>query len=126
MNIGEKIKARRTELGLTLEEVGNMVGVGKSTVRKWETGDIKDMRRDKVSKLAYALKVSPSYLMGWTDSPYEDPAAAPTRASVAAKLEGFLRQAGYLNEDEPLTPELLSSISVALETAIEIYRKNHQ
>lgn len=126
MNIGEKIKARRTELGLTFEEVGNMVGVGKSTVRKWETGDIKDMRRDKVSKLAYALKVSPSYLMGWTDSPNEDPAAAPTRASVAAKLEGFLRQAGYLNEDEPLTPELLSSISVALETAIEIYRKNHQ
>lgn len=126
MNIGEKIKSRRTELGLTFEEVGNMVGVGKSTVRKWETGDIKDMRRDKVSKLAYALKVSPSYLMGWTDSPYEDPAAAPTRASVAAKLEGFLRQAGYLNADEPLTPELLSSISVALETAIEIYRKNHQ
>lgn len=126
MNIGEKIKARRIELGLTFEEVGNIVGVGKSTVRKWETGDIKDMRRDKVSKLAYALKVSPSYLMGWTDSPYEDPAAAPTRASVAAKLEGFLRQAGYLNEDEPLTPELLSSISVALETAIEIYRKNHK
>ncbi|URY21915.1 helix-turn-helix domain-containing protein [Staphylococcus pseudintermedius] len=52
------IKARRLELNLTLEQVGNMVGVGKSTVRKWETGDIENMKRDKIVKLAEALKVS--------------------------------------------------------------------
>lgn len=35
MEMKDKIKQRREELGLTLEEVGNIVGVGKSTVRKW-------------------------------------------------------------------------------------------
>lgn len=119
-DIGKKIKQRRDDLGLTLEEVGQAVGVGKSTVRKWETGDIKNMKRDKISKLAYVLKVSPSFIMG------EDPDAAPARESIAAKLEAVLRQAGYLLPGEQLTPELLSSISVALETAIEIYRKNHK
>ena len=61
MEMKDKIKQRREELGLTLEEVGNIVGVGKSTVRKWETGDIANMRRDKIAKLAVALRTSPAY-----------------------------------------------------------------
>lgn len=44
MNIGDIMRVRRQELGLTLEEVGDYVGVGKSTVRKWEHGDIENMK----------------------------------------------------------------------------------
>ena len=65
MEMKDKIKQRREELGLTLEEVGNIVGVGKSTVRKWETGDIANMRRDKIAKLAVALHTTPAYLLGY-------------------------------------------------------------
>ena len=64
MRIGEVIKIRRMELGLTLEEVGQRVGVGKSTVRKWETGMIENMRRDKIAKLAEVLDLSPELLVG--------------------------------------------------------------
>lgn len=53
------IRDRRLELHLTLEEVGEKVGVGKSTVRKWEAGAIKNMGRDKIVALAKALKMSP-------------------------------------------------------------------
>ncbi|WP_239255478.1 helix-turn-helix domain-containing protein [Listeria ilorinensis] len=53
------LKERRLEKGLTLEEVGNRVGVGKSTVRKWEDGLIANMRRDNVVALAKALDISP-------------------------------------------------------------------
>ncbi len=67
MTMSEKIKKLRLENNMTLEEVGNAVGVGKSTVRKWETGQIANMRRDKIAKLAVALNVSPAYLMGWED-----------------------------------------------------------
>lgn len=65
MEMGEKIYNLRKAKGLTLEELGNLVGVGKSTVRKWEKGMIANMKRDKISKLASALNVSPAYLMGW-------------------------------------------------------------
>ena len=68
MDIGEKIKTLRIQQGLTLEQVGNAVGVGKSTVRKWETGSIKNMRRDKIASLADVLGTSPAYLMGWDDT----------------------------------------------------------
>lgn len=63
-----KIKYLRHRNGLTLEDVANAVGVGKSTVRKWETGIIANMRRDKIAALADALNTTPAYLMGWEDS----------------------------------------------------------
>ena len=39
-NMGDRIKRLRSENNMTLEELGNKVGVGKSTVRKWENGII--------------------------------------------------------------------------------------
>lgn len=67
MEMSEKIKFLRMKNKLTLEEVGNKVGVGKSTVRKWESGQIANMRRDKIAKLAEALNTTPAYLMGWEE-----------------------------------------------------------
>ena len=63
MNIGKLINKRRLELKLTLEEVGNAVGVAKSTVKKWEDGYISNMRRDKISKLAQVLDLNPVSLI---------------------------------------------------------------
>lgn len=65
MDMGKKIEYLRKKKGMTLEELGNKVGVGKSTVRKWENGMIANMRRDKIAKIAAALDVSPGELMGW-------------------------------------------------------------
>ena len=66
-DMAKKIRELRKEKGLTLEQVGNMVGVGKSTVRKWETGMIANMKRDKISALAKALGTTPAYLMKWEE-----------------------------------------------------------
>lgn len=70
-NIGKLISERRKELGLTLEDVGNIVGVGKSTVKKWESGLISNMRRDKISLLAKALQIKPTQLIGGEPEPIE-------------------------------------------------------
>lgn len=69
--MAKRIKALRQEKGLTLEQVADVVGVGKSTVRKWETGMIANMRRDKIADLAKALGTTPAYLMGWEDEDEE-------------------------------------------------------
>ena len=69
MEMNEKIHYLRMKHGLTLEEVGKAVGVGKSTVKKWESGVIANMRRDKIAALAAALHTTPGYLMGWEDEP---------------------------------------------------------
>ena len=71
MNMGEKIYYLRTKNSMTLEELGNKVGVGKSTVRKWENGMIANMKRDKILKVAEALNTTPAYLMGWDEAKEE-------------------------------------------------------
>lgn len=65
--MAQRIKTLRKERNLTLEQVADIVGVGKSTVRKWETGMIANMKRDKIASLAKALGTSPEYLMGWEE-----------------------------------------------------------
>ena len=72
MEMGKKIHELRMQKGMTLEELGNIVGVGKSTVRKWENGIIANMKRDKILKVSVALGVSPAYLMGWQESTDEE------------------------------------------------------
>ena len=67
-DMASKIKYLRSLYGLTLEDVATVVGVGKSTVRKWETGMIANMRRDKIALLAEALHTTPAYLMGWEET----------------------------------------------------------
>ena len=62
-DIGKKLFARRKALGLSLETVGKAVGVGKSTVRKWENGMIKNMGRDKIAALAGVLQMNPVELV---------------------------------------------------------------
>ena len=72
-NMAQKIKELRRQRGMTLEQVANIVGVGKSTVRKWETGMIANMKRDKIAALSQALGTTPAYLMGWQDEDDENP-----------------------------------------------------
>lgn len=75
--MSKKIKELRISQGMTLEQVANEVGVGKSTVRKWETGMIANMRRDKIASLAKALHTTPAYLMGWEESQPKEDANSP-------------------------------------------------
>lgn len=71
--MAERIRQLRISQKMTLEQVANEVGVGKSTVRKWETGMIANMRRDKIASLARALHTTPAYLMGWEKEERPEP-----------------------------------------------------
>lgn len=72
-DMAKRIRELRKDRNMTLEQVANIVGVGKSTVRKWETGMIANMKRDKIAALAKALRTTPAYLMGWkTESNIEE------------------------------------------------------
>ena len=64
MEIGERIKQLRERMGLTLEQVGEYVGVNKATVQRYETGEI-DIKRNVAIKLAEVLHSDPAYIMGW-------------------------------------------------------------
>ncbi len=62
MTVGEKIKARRKELKMTTEELGNLIGVQRSAITKYEKGRV-DLKSKQLQAIARALDVSPVYLL---------------------------------------------------------------
>lgn len=62
MTLSQLISERRRELGLTLEEVGNRIGVTRATVQRWESGNIKALKWTNAIQLAKALEIDPDEL----------------------------------------------------------------
>lgn len=67
MTIGERIRLRRKELGLTADDLGGLLGKNRATIYRYESNDIENMPITIIAPLAQALKCSPAYLMGWEE-----------------------------------------------------------
>ena len=65
----DRIRSRRTELGLTVEELAHKMGYkDKSSISKIENGKA-DIPQSKIAAFADALETTPAYLMGWEEQP---------------------------------------------------------
>lgn len=63
MKIGQKIKEARIAKGLTQQQLGELVGVQKSAVAKYESGRVVNIKRSTLQKIASALDIRPSELI---------------------------------------------------------------
>lgn len=76
------LKQRRIELGLTMLEVAKLVGVSEATISRYESGNIKNMRKDRIAKYASALKVPPSTFLELEDKSESRLTPADLRANT--------------------------------------------
>ena len=65
MILNERIKERRMQLGMTLLDVANELGVKEATAQRYESGKIKNIKHETILRLSDVLHCSPAYLMGW-------------------------------------------------------------
>ncbi|TWH46363.1 helix-turn-helix domain-containing protein [Sporomusa sp. KB1] len=96
MSIHERIKARRKECDLSVDDVALELGVSRATVYRYESAEIKNMGIDKIEPLAKVLKTTPEYLMGWVDDPvnYNDPELiADLQGPVLDHFDGDVKKA---------------------------------
>ncbi len=66
MTIGERIKKRRTEIGLSVDELASMIGKNRATIYRYESEDIENLPVSILEPLAKALRTSPAELFGWS------------------------------------------------------------
>lgn len=76
------LRRRRKELGLTLAELAEKVGLRDATIQRYESGEIQNIKKDTVLRLAEALDCSPGFLMGWTEPVQKAPAEALVKIPV--------------------------------------------
>ena len=90
MNIGEKIRHRRKELGLSVDELAEKLGKDRATIYRYESREIAKLPTTVLEPLSKALKVSPSYLMGWDEIPSSDLSnVAPVPAQYVRQIPVF-------------------------------------
>lgn len=65
MNIGTRIKERRKELKISADELAKRLGKDRSTIYRYEKGDIENLPLDILEPIADALETTPAYLLGW-------------------------------------------------------------
>nr|DAE36336.1 MAG TPA: helix-turn-helix domain protein [Caudoviricetes sp.] len=65
MNTGDRIKQRRMELGLTVDDLAERINKSRATIYRYENGDIENMPTTILEPLAKALYTTPADLMGW-------------------------------------------------------------
>ena len=71
MSTGQRMKARRKELGLSAEYIANHLNLSPATIYRYENGDIDKVPGDILEPLAAILQTTPAHLMGWDD--YSNP-----------------------------------------------------
>lgn len=65
---GKRIRSRRKELGISANKLAEILGVNKSTIYRYEKGDIEKVPGNVIEILANALLTTPYDLMGWENN----------------------------------------------------------
>ena len=65
--VGQRVKERRIELNLTMPELGERIGVNKSTIQRYEASGVDPTRTMIVNGLAEALLTTPEWLTGLSE-----------------------------------------------------------
>lgn len=110
MNIGQKIKDARLAKGLTQQELGDIVGVQKSAIAKYENGRVVNIKRSTLQKIASALEIRPSELL-FDESPRE---AADLHVRIITDFELMKALKIYYSlseEKQRIVRELISSLA---------------
>lgn len=92
MTIGERIKRRREELGISVDELALVLGVNRATVYRYESNEIAKFPVDILETVAKALRTTPVCLMGW-----EDENRNPNEESETAE---FIKLFSQLSKDK--------------------------
>ena len=102
--IYDRIKSRRTELGLTVEELAHKMGYkDKSSISKIENGKA-DIPQSKIAAFADALQTTPAYLMGWEEQPEPKKPTIPPGFEPMPKMKK-IPLIGSIACGEPITAE---------------------
>lgn len=91
MNVGKRIQIRREEIGLTVDEMAEALGKDRSTVYRYEKGDIEKLPITVLEPLSKILRTTPAFLMGWEEYPApnvtDDYTTFPVVGDIAAGFD---------------------------------------
>ncbi len=96
MTMGERIRFYRNKQGLTMEQLGEMLGVRRAAVMKYEDGSVENIKRSTIKRMAEIFGVSPCYLM-WGEEADQPAPVTPMPKSLTGTERQLLAAFRALN-----------------------------
>lgn len=110
MTIGERIKKRRKELHISADFIASKLGVSRSTIFRYEKGDIEKVPTQILEDIASILNTTPAYLMGWKED----------ISNIYNRLNEQRQQIVYLYAEKQLEEQLIEeSINTVNDDKVE-------
>ena len=120
--VGERVKERRTELNLTMPELGKRVGVNKSTIQRYEADGVDPKRTMIINGLAEALLTTPEWLTGLSEDKEYDSRTLCAR-DMEEHIKKYLDTVSSVAEDEGLKQSLRRYAIESGAIMERVYRK---
>lgn len=117
VEIINRMKNRRLELGMSYQDLAEKTGMSKSTLQRYESGAIRSIPIDRLEDLANALQMDPAFLVGFPSAEenyYIDPAAAELAQELYTRPEMrvlFDASRNATTEDIQMAADLLDRLS---------------
>ena len=89
MSIGKRIKMLRTKSGLSIDDLAAKLSKNRTTIYRYENGDIENLPLGILNPLAEALDTTPAHLMGWN-----------TKEMLSTKISDGEEEAVYSSANE--------------------------
>lgn len=110
-DIGKRIKQAREAKHLTQEELGNFLGLNKSSIQRYETGKIAKIKLPILENIAFILGVNPSWLALKTDDPQYYGEATDAPGSIIGSTEDYSNIAAVIASDNIYRIPVFESVS---------------
>ncbi|MDQ0204106.1 helix-turn-helix domain-containing protein [Pectinatus haikarae] len=133
IEFANRLRNKRLEQNLSLQEVADKIGISKVTLSRYETLDIVNIPSDKIEELSKVYKTSPAYLMGWEKDVSEtEPLPDLTKKDerqIQKKLKALLDDldpaagVAYYNDEEPISDEDKELLRISLENTLRLTKQ---
>lgn len=129
--IGERMKSRREEIGVSVLDIAEQTGLSKATIHRYESGEIKKIKLPVIGTIANILKVNPDWLIGKSENKLRvvttEYVETKDRRDIKKVLYGLSEyitaKNNLLYDNKPLTPEVRLMLLANIDAIIKIIDK---
>ena len=118
MSIGERMKMRRKQLKISADDIADQLGVSRSTVFRYEKGEIEKLPTERLATIAFILKTTPEELMGWVSDE-----KVSTIETIYNKLNDPAKKEVYTFAEKKLEEQINNIVELDSYRDIEIQSK---
>lgn len=111
--IAQRVYERRIQCGLSIQDVSLLTGISQSDLQDYENGEIQNIPLDKINGLAFALKTSPEWILGFPNASAPGKTSSPNSNKNVVRMigrNGSYKEIEFNDEEFKLLKKMISNL----------------